>query len=303
MKTCHVCGNILKETDKFCSQCGEKVQSEDKSIESTSIEISEVELKICDVCGEENPIDLDECEYCGAGFSGKEKIVKKNVSSHHEKKVDSKSQPIEQKKTSSETKKIRHKLVEKQTSTTPKTLDKNRLILMILAFLVVAVIIIYYGISESQPKSSGNLNQSIENQSRIDLSLLNEINQLENEIKNDPKNASKLLRLANLNHDAGFFEKAINYYKDYLILKPDDNDAEVDMGVCYFELNKLDEAEKIFESVIKKNPKHQIAFLNLGIVNLNQQEIDKAKDYFKKCIALGEHTDAGHRAKELLESH
>ncbi len=303
MKTCYVCGNILKDTDKFCSQCGAKVTSVDKPIESTSIGISEVELKICDVCGEENSIDLDECKYCGAGFSGKEKIVKKNVPSYHEKIVDSKSKPVEQKKTTSETKKKKQKLVEKQTSTAKKTLNKSRLLLMSLAFLIIAVIMIYYGFSESQPKSSSNLNQSVQSQSRIDLSLLNQINQLENEIKNDPKNASKLLRLANLNHDAGFFEKAINYYKDYLILKPDDNDAEVDMGVCYFELNKFDEAEKIFESVIKKNPKHQIAYLNLGIVNLNQQEIEKAKDYFKKCIELGEHTDASQRAKELLESH
>jgi Tfp pilus assembly protein PilF len=68
-------------------------------------------------------------------------------------------------------------------------------------------------------------------------------------------------------------------------------------------LKQYDKATSIFEAVIQKNPKHQIAYLNLGIVNLTQGKIVEAKEYFQKCIALGEHTDAGHRAAELLKSH
>lgn len=300
MKNCKFCGNKINENDKFCSQCGAKVEDEfiDPALEESS------KVIICDICGEENRLDSEECEYCGAGFTGKEKVIKKKSSQKINKtREDRLERTHELKKESHKRRQKKSKQNTKQISSSKRSLDKSKIILLSSVFVLIAAIIIYSGITETKTKSSITPDQNLPGQSRIDLNLLNEINQLENELKNDPQNSTKLLKLANLNHDAGFFEKAINYYKDYLTLKPEDNDAEVDLGVCYFELNKFEEAEKIFENVVKKNPRHQIAYLNLGIVNLNQQEIEKAKEYFKKCIQLGENTDAGQRAKKLLESH
>lgn len=300
MRSCKVCGNRLNENDKFCSQCGAKVEEE--FVHSVIEESSK--FIICDICGEENQINSEECEYCGAGFSGKEKIIEKKFSQKLNKtKKDKIERTAEPKKESLKGKQKKSKQNTRQISSSKKRLDKSKIILLSSVLVLIAAVIIYSGITETKTESPITSDQNIQGQSRIDLNLLNEINQLENELKNDPKNSTKLLKLANLTHDAGFFEKAIKYYKDYLILKPNDNDAEVDMGVCYFELNKFDEAEKIFENVVKKNPRHQIAFLNLGIVNLNQQEVEKAKEYFNKCIQLGENTDAGQRAKKLLETH
>lgn len=304
MRFCNNCGNPVKETDKFCSNCGVKLSE----ISTVEIQKQSLKLKICDLCGEENPIELDECSYCGVGFSGKEKIIEKETAvvveqqlneTQTSKIISSKPQKTHQLKK----KKQQHQTQKEKESITKKLETKHFLLFGVIVVGLISIFLYFsYDISSSANSVDTQKPQQ-EIQSGIDLNALNEINQLENELKSDPENQPKLLRLANLTHDAGFFEKAINYYDRYLKLNPNDNDAEVDKGVCYFELKQYDKASSIFESVIKKNPKHQIAYLNLGIVSLTKGEVEKAKEFFKKCIELGEHTDAGHRAAELLKSH
>ncbi len=304
MKHCPGCGAEVRESDKFCANCGFRLTASEN--QNLTHEIKIQKFKICDLCGEENSIDADECSYCGVGFTGKEKIVDRENESI---KIESKefSNRLEaslkdhtKKKVKESKTKSKPKIVQ-ESNLTGKRLSSTQILILFFVLIIIAGILILYGL-ESGDSVKGE-SPVVNEQSKIDLSKLNEINQLEEEIKNDPENATKLLRIANLTHDAGFFEKAISYYTEYLKLNPEDNDAEVDMGVCYFELNQLDRAEEIFKSVIKKNPSHQIAYLNLGIVQLTKGNLEESKESFKKCISLGEHTDAGHRAKELLESH
>lgn len=303
MKYCRNCGNQVNESDKFCSNCGTKLFSEEKI--KSEPEILESKIKICDTCGEENSFDADECSYCGVGFTGEEKIIIKKIAKTHSENILEKDVRVKS-HTHAKThpqQKLKKKSTQKSDKVETKVLSTKYIIFFLLIVSIFLLILIYSGYESSKPSQRMNQIQNQEMQTSIDLNALSEINQLETELKNDPDNQQKLLRLANLSHDSGFFEKAINYYKKYLQLNPVDDDARVDMGVCYFELKNYDEAEKIFESVVKKNPKHQIAYLNLGIVNLTKGEVEKAKSYFKNCIELGEHTDAGHRAAELLKSH
>lgn len=175
--------------------------------------------------------------------------------------------------------------------------------IIISAVIVGIFIIIIYADQNTIPEPSQNISTQPQQNPQINLAQFDEINQLEKDIAKDNQNSEKLLRLANLTHDAGLFEKSIKTYEDYLKIKPDDTDARVDMGVCYFEQKNYSKAEEIFLAAIKQSPKHQIAHLNLGVVNLSKGEIEKAKDWLQKCVALGEHTDVGHRASELLKTH
>ncbi len=303
MKICKVCGNKVKEVDNFCSYCGSKLVFEEIVEENVKHEV--IKIKICDLCGEENEFNAVDCKHCGIGFTGKEKIVEKEIQSQvaQQKETSIGQLSSEKKKDKQSTHKV--KKTKEATQIHHKKLEPKQLIIISSFFIILGVILSYYGIESSKV----DVRQKIENQAqteinpRINLNAINEINRLEEELKNNPDNPEKLLRLAHLNHDSGFFEKAVSYYEKYLNFKPDDNDAEVDLGVCYYELKQYDKASSIFEAVINKNPKHQIAYLNLGIVNLTQGKIVEAKEYFQKCIALGEHTDAGHRAAELLKSH
>lgn len=298
MKICNNCGTQVKETDKFCSNCGVEL----RFVEEIDTQITTVKLKICDLCGEENPLELDECSHCGVRLSGKEKIIEKQIS------VAQKSSENIAENLKSSSQKIYHSKKKKQKiqneeNRVEKKLETRHFLVLGIFAIGLILIFVFYAIDTSSTKDLNIRDQQQNLESGIDLSRLQEINQLESELKNDPDNKEKLLHLAHLNHDSKFFEKAIGYYERYLKLNPNDNDAEVDMGVCYFELNQLDKAENIFTNVIKKNPKHQVAYFNLGIVHLNRKDLEKAKEFFKKCIELGEHTDVGHRAAELLKSH
>ncbi|MDP1994604.1 MAG: tetratricopeptide repeat protein, partial [Ignavibacteria bacterium] len=77
-------------------------------------------------------------------------------------------------------------------------------------------------------------------------------------------------------------------------------DVLVDMGVCYFDLQKYDEAIPLMEKAIKTNPVHQIAHMNLGIVNLAKGNIEKSKEWLQKAVAIDPNSEIGRKAKQLL---
>ena len=110
-------------------------------------------------------------------------------------------------------------------------------------------------------------------------------------------------RLDKLAQDAGLSEKAISNYKKYLAKFPEDADARVDMAICYYNLNDYNTAISEMETAIKYQPKHQIAYLNLGIVNLAAKNIEASKEWFKKTVELDPNSEAGKRAAELMHSH
>jgi cytochrome c-type biogenesis protein CcmH/NrfG len=97
---------------------------------------------------------------------------------------------------------------------------------------------------------------------------------LEQAVAANPKDADALLRLGNGLHDNGAYARAIEVYGRYLAIQPDDPDARVDMGVCYYELGKVDTAggarlletaRTEMELALRKHPDHQPAAFNLGI--------------------------------------
>jgi tetratricopeptide (TPR) repeat protein len=75
------------------------------------------------------------------------------------------------------------------------------------------------------------------------------------------------------------------------------------MAICFYNLGDNTTAISEMETALKYNPKHQIAHLNLGIVNLAARNIEASKEWFKKTAELDPNSEAGKRAQELLNSH
>lgn len=140
-------------------------------------------------------------------------------------------------------------------------------------------------------------------QSQTDPAVVNRIAELEKQLAANPNDAETVLQFANSLHDAKFYPRAVEMYKKYSKLNPENNDARVDLGICYFELGNLEQAVKEIESVIKKDPKHQMAVFNLGIIQLSSQNLVEAKKWFKQCIAIDPQSTAGLRAQQILEQH
>jgi tetratricopeptide (TPR) repeat protein len=129
------------------------------------------------------------------------------------------------------------------------------------------------------------------------------INDLETKVKLNPDDYKSLLELAHLKNDSGLFDAAIQNYKTYLDKNPKDADARVDMGVCYFNLQDFPSAIKEMETALKYVPNHQIAHLNLGVVNLSAGNIEKSKEWLKKAYNLNPANEVGKKAEQLLNNH
>jgi tetratricopeptide (TPR) repeat protein len=185
-----------------------------------------------------------------------------------------------------------------------KNLDPKVLYGIIAVGLVIALtIILSSGVLDSNKVNTAVNQPPPKTSSGVDLNNMQTINNLEEKVKLNSEDYKSLLELAHLKNDSGLFEAAIQNYKTYLVKNPKDADARVDMGVCYFNLKDYTTAIKEMETAIKYVPNHQIAHLNLGIVNLSAGNVDVSKDWFKKAYEINPASDVGKRAEELLKNH
>jgi tetratricopeptide (TPR) repeat protein len=147
--------------------------------------------------------------------------------------------------------------------------------------------------------------------------MMKQIEELQRVVDANPTDDASLLRLANMLHDAGLrspmlLNRAINTYTSYLARRPGDPNARVDMGICYFELARIDtnntaslfaQAAREMETALKSNPTHQPAAFNLGIVKLNAGNLEEANRWFAKAKEIDPNSDLGKRAQQMIEQH
>ena len=296
-KQCTYCGYDFEREMKFCPECGTQVIQSTASEEKVETYIASV--IVCNNCGEENPLKNKNCDGCGVKLHGikKEKTVTANKKSKTPYQKSSAS--VKRKKV----KKNKSKIQSDQKKSTGKNDFDSKKILLIISIIgiFVTIILITTGVFDKAEVQTNNTPPS--SNSGINLNNLSEINALEQTVANNPSDISSLLTLANLQQDAGLYDKAIVNYKKYLEVKPSDPDARIDMGVCYFSLSDHDNAIKEMEKALEYNPTHQIGHLNLGVVNLNAGNLDVSKKWLRKAIEINPNSVVGKRAQNLLTSH
>ncbi len=272
MSYCTSCGYKVEKEYKYCPNCGNELnlplREENKGA-----------VVLCKNCGEENPASAFECNSCGAA-------LKKG-------KPDRKKGRNEKKKTAKPAE-----------NTAQKSLDLTKLIAIFAGVVGIALILVISGIFDdpvSTVTTGGNTNQAPS--SGVDLTAVQQINDLEKKVQADPGNMYLLLELAHLKNDSGFYEKAIADYKKYLEGNPSNADVRIDMGVCYYNLKQYDTAILEMKKALEYQPDHQIGHLNLGIVNLAAGRMEESKSWLEKAVALSPTSEVGLRAKELLMNH
>lgn len=143
-------------------------------------------------------------------------------------------------------------------------------------------------------------------------SMKAEINRLENVIKENPSDIEALLNLAHLYQDSGNLSKSIETYNEYLVHNPKNADARIDLGVSYYQMafedtlkrkEYFDTAISTMQEALKYSPKHVLGHFNLGIVNWQNGNSEKATFWFNKCIALDSSSSVAQKAKEILQQH
>jgi tetratricopeptide (TPR) repeat protein len=139
-----------------------------------------------------------------------------------------------------------------------------------------------------------------------------DLSPLEQAVAASPRDPAALLNLANGLHDNRAFARAADTYRKYLALVPDNPDARVDLGICCFELARMDtvnpaplytSAIREMESVLKQTPDHQPAAFNLGVVNLAMGNLQQSNAWFRKAVEINKNSDLGAKAQRMLDQH
>ncbi|HFD32445.1 MAG TPA: tetratricopeptide repeat protein, partial [Gammaproteobacteria bacterium] len=98
----------------------------------------------------------------------------------------------------------------------------------------------------------------------------------------------------------GQVDKALPIFSQLIQKYPDDYLIRYSLGLSYFFLRKMDEAQVEFERVVEINPRYANAYLNLASIYERKGEISKAIENLETAANLGANSAIGKRAQERL---
>lgn len=82
-------------------------------------------------------------------------------------------------------------------------------------------------------------------------------------------------------------QKAIASYNNVLKYNPDNLDAKTDLGVCYVQgTAEPMKGIMLLREVVSKNPNHENAQFNLGVLSVKSKQYDKAIERFQKVLEI-----------------
>lgn len=285
---CRNCNAQVSHRFKFCPECGEELAaSTDGNFYSQNVEVI-----ICENCGDENSSGNKFCQGCGSLLNGEAKRVD----------VQRESLP---KKSLRKTQGRKGHKSEKHSEIMNESkiaLSISQIYLIVGGILFIGFLLLYFSGVFDAPQTVKNAAEQ-NNQSGPDLSSLATINDIQSRSDANPADLNLLLELAHTLHDNGFYERAISNYQKYIAVDATKPDVIIDAGVCYFNLNKYDDAIEWISKGLEINPDHLLGNYNMGIVNLSKGNKDEAVKWFNKVIELAPNSDQAKQAKELIESH
>ncbi len=86
--------------------------------------------------------------------------------------------------------------------------------------------------------------------------------------------------------EQGDLAKAVVYLERAYRIKPDDSKLLNLLGMAYFRMNRLEEAEQIYEVLTRKNPNIAVLHSNLGLIRLKKGDYDGAEMAFLRVLQL-----------------
>ena len=82
-------------------------------------------------------------------------------------------------------------------------------------------------------------------------------------------------------------ESAIRCYENVLRINPENLDAKTDLGVCYAEgTSNPMQGIMMLREVVNKNPEHENAQFNLGVLSMRSGQYEKAAERFQRVLSI-----------------
>jgi tetratricopeptide (TPR) repeat protein len=90
------------------------------------------------------------------------------------------------------------------------------------------------------------------------------------------------------------FEKGLKIKRDKVIF--------LKLGICYFKLNAVDDAERALKEVLAEDSNMWEAYLNLGLIYKRKGEFEKAEEMYKKALSFGKKPQILYNLANLYET-
>ena len=103
-------------------------------------------------------------------------------------------------------------------------------------------------------------------------------------LEQDSTDARSRVGLADILFDTGNWSEAIVHYRSAVREDPSLITAIVDLGVCYYNLSVPEEAERLFNLALAREPHQPFALFNLGIVHERRGDNKGALEYFHRAL-------------------
>lgn len=95
---------------------------------------------------------------------------------------------------------------------------------------------------------------------------MEQVQRLRQYVADNPDDLDAVRLLANLNYDISNWSRAAELYERFLEGHPEDADVRVDLGACYRNMNRHQDALEQFREVLKRDPEHWQALYNEVLV-------------------------------------
>jgi len=116
-----------------------------------------------------------------------------------------------------------------------------------------------------------------------------------------PTDYGALIQVGNQTMDEGNYPIAAEAYKRALAINGDSPDVRSDYGACLHGMGLEFRALEEFRTVLDDYPDHPIATFNMGIVYYNEQKLDSAKVYWEKYLTLEPESQMANTVKQYLQ--
>ena len=97
------------------------------------------------------------------------------------------------------------------------------------------------------------------------------------------------------------FADAIREFENGLKIKRD-KVIFLKLGICYFKLNAVDDAERALKEVLAEDSNMWEAYLNLGLIYKRKGEFEKAEEMYKKALSFGKKPQILYNLANLYET-
>jgi tetratricopeptide (TPR) repeat protein len=110
---------------------------------------------------------------------------------------------------------------------------------------------------------------------------------IEEQANSNPRDPAPPLKLANYLYDHGKYEEAIRWYQKALQLDPANVNASTDLGTCYFNVGRADDALRQFHRSLAIEPRHQPTLYNIIVVEMEgKHDYQAAEDAWETLHRL-----------------